>query len=55
MSLRVSKEEKMKLREGEMMVHRCEISSKFANVAVVNADKVGRIIKAPVVVTERAI
>ena len=50
-----SKEEKMRFRGGEVMIHRLEIRSKAANVAEVNIEKVRGSIKTPVVVTGRAI
>ena len=48
--LSFGEEEKMRLRGGEVMVHRLEIRSKTANVAEVNIEKVGGSIKTPVVV-----
>ena len=49
--LSFGEEEKMRLRGGEVMIHRLEIRSKTANVAEVNVEKFGGSIKTPVVVT----
>ena len=50
-----SEEKKMRLRGGEVVIHRLKIRSKAANVTEVNVEKVGGSIKTPVVVTRRAI
>ena len=49
--LSFGEEEKVRLRGGEVMLHRLEVRSKAANVAEVNVEKVRGSIKTPEVVT----